>query len=57
MSIDLMMPSNHLIVCRPLLPSIFPSIRVFSNESALHIRVFILAINTGRKQEGVEGGI
>ena len=33
------MPSNHLIVCRPLLlPSIFPSIRVFSNESALHIR-------------------
>ena len=35
-----MMPSNHLILCRPLLllPSIFPSIRVFSNESALHIR-------------------
>ena len=34
------MPSNHLIFCRPLLlpPSIFPSIRVFSNESALHIR-------------------
>ena len=33
-------PSNHLILCRPLLflPSIFPSIRVFSNESALHIR-------------------
>ena len=40
MSIQLMMPSNHLILCRPLilLPSIFPSIRVFSNESALHIR-------------------
>ena len=40
MSIELMMPSNHLIPCRPLLllPSIFPSIRVFSNESALHIR-------------------
>ena len=37
MSIELVMPSNHL--CRPLLsPSIFPSIRVFSNESALHIR-------------------
>ena len=38
--IDLVMPSNHLILCRPLflLPSIFPSIRVFSNESALHIR-------------------
>ena len=34
------MPSNHLILCRPLLliPSIFPSMRVFSNESALHIR-------------------
>ena len=40
MSIEAMMPSNHLILCRPLLllPSIFPSIRVFSNESALHIR-------------------
>ena len=40
MSTELMMPSNHLILCRPLLllPSIFPSIRVFSNESALHIR-------------------
>ena len=40
MSIESMMPSNHLILCRPhlLLPSISPSIRVFSNESALHIR-------------------
>ena len=39
MSIELVMSSNHLILCRPLLllPSIFPSIRVFSNESALHI--------------------
>ena len=39
-SIELMMPSNHLILCRPLLllPSTFPSIRVFSTESALHIR-------------------
>ena len=39
-SIELVMSSNHLILCRPLLllPSIFPSIRVFSNESALHIR-------------------
>ena len=39
MSIESMMPSNHLILCRPLLllPSIFPSIRVFSNESALPI--------------------
>ena len=40
MSIELVMPSNHLILCRPLLllPSIFPRIRVFSNESALRIR-------------------
>ena len=39
MSIELVMPSTHLILCRPLLlPSIFPSIRVFSNELALHIR-------------------
>ena len=39
MSIESMMPSNRLILCRPLLlPSIFPSIRVFSNESALRIR-------------------
>ena len=40
MSIDSVMPSNHLILCHPLLllPSIFPSIRVFSNESALCIR-------------------
>ena len=39
-SIKLVMQSNHLILCRPLLllPSIFPSIRVFSNESVLHIR-------------------
>ena len=40
MSIESAMPSNHLILCHPLLllPSIFPSIRVFSNESVLHIR-------------------
>ena len=40
MSIESVMPSNHLILCHPLLllPSIFPSIRVFSNEAALHIR-------------------
>ena len=40
MSTESMMPSNHLILCRPLLllPSIFPSIKVFSNESALRIR-------------------
>ena len=40
MSIESVMPSNHLILCRPLLllPSIFPSVRVFSNESVLCIR-------------------
>ena len=40
MSIESVMPSNHLIPCPPLLlpPSVFPSIKVFSNESALHIR-------------------
>ena len=40
MSIEWVMPSNHLILCCPLLllPSIFPSIRVFSNESVLYIR-------------------
>ena len=40
MSIESMMPSNHLSLCHPLLllPSIFPSIRVFSNESAFHVR-------------------
>ena len=40
MSIESAMPSNHLILCHPLLflPSIFPSIRVFSSESVLHIR-------------------
>ena len=40
MSIESVMPSNHLILCLPVifLPSIFPSIRVFSNESVLHIR-------------------
>ena len=40
MSIELVIPSSHLILCQPLLlpPSIFPSIKVFSNESVLHIR-------------------
>ena len=40
MSIESMMPFNHLVLCHPLLllPSIFPSIRVFSNESVIHIR-------------------
>ena len=40
MSVESVMPSNHLILCRPLLllPSIFPNIKVFSNESVLHIR-------------------
>ena len=41
MSIKLVMPSNHLIFCHPLLllPSIFPRVRIFSNDSALHIRM------------------
>ena len=40
MSVESVMPSNHLILCRPLLflPSVFPSIRTFSSESTLHIR-------------------
>ena len=40
MSIELVMPSNHLILCHPLLlpPSVFPRVRVFSNESVLHLR-------------------
>ena len=50
MSIVSVMPSNHLVLCHPLLlPLIFPSIRVFSNESALYIRwpklICILILN------------
>ena len=47
MSIELVMPSNHLILCRPLLllPSIFPSIRVFSNESALRHQVASIGVS------------
>ena len=54
------MPSNHLILCRPLLlsPSIFPSIRVFSNESSLHIRwpkywSFSFSINPSNECSGL----
>ena len=53
MSLESVIPSNHLILCHPLLllPSIFSSIRVFSNESALHIRgpkasVSVILVNT-----------
>ena len=60
MSIELVMPSNHLILCHPLLllPSIFPSIRVFSNESALHIRLpkywsFSFNISSSNKNPGL----
>ena len=60
MSIELVMPSNHLILCRPLLilPSIFPSIRAFSNESVLHIRwpnywSFSFNISPGCSLEGL----
>ena len=58
-SIELVMPSNHLILCHPLLlPSIFPSIRVFSNESALHIRwpkywSFSFSISPSNKYSGL----
>ena len=58
MSIELVMPSNHLILCRPLLlpPSIFPSIRVFSNESVLSIRwpkYWSFRINLSNKYSGL----
>ena len=60
MSIVLVMPSNQLILCRPLLllPSIFPSIRAFSNESILHIRwpkywSFIFIISPSNEYSGV----
>ena len=60
MSIKLMMPSNHLILCHPfLLPSsIFPSIRIFSNESVLHIRwpkywSFSFSISPSNKYSGL----
>ena len=60
MSIKSVMPSNHLILCRPLLllPSTFPSIRVYSNESVLHIRwpkywSFNLSINLSNEYSGL----
>ena len=59
MSIESVMPSNHLILCRPrLLPSIFPSIRVFSHESALRIRwpkdwSFSFSINPSSEHPGL----
>ena len=56
MSIESVMPSNHLILCHPLflLPSIFPSIMVFSNESVLHTRYpkyWIFSFNTSPSHE------
>ena len=59
MSIELVMPSNHLILCCPLLlPSIFPNVRVFSDESALHIRwpkywSFSCSINPSNEYSGL----
>ena len=59
MSVESVMPSNHLIPCHPLLlPSIFPSIRVFSNESVLHIRwpkywSFSFSISPSNKYSGL----
>ena len=59
MSIELVVPPNHLILCRPLLlPSIFPSIRVFSNESALHIMwpnywIFSFSLSSSNEYSGL----
>ena len=60
MSIELVMPSSHLILCRPLLllPPIPPSIRVFSNESTLHMRwpkywSFCFSINPSKEHPGL----
>ena len=60
MSIESVMPSNHLVLCHPLLllPSIFPRIRVFSNESVFHIRwpkywSFILTISSSIESSGL----
>ena len=59
LSIESMMPSNHLVLCHPLLlPSIFPSMRVFSNESALPIRwpkywSFSFSISPSNKYSGL----
>ena len=60
MSMKSVMPSNHLILCHPCLlpPSIFPSIRVFSNESVLHIRwpkywSFIFSISPSNEYSGL----
>ena len=59
MSIELVMPSNHLVLCRPLFPpSVFPSIRVFSSESAFHIRwpkywSFNFSISPSNKYSGL----
>ena len=59
-SIESIMPSNHLVLCRPLLllPSVFPSIRAFSNELALHIRwpkywSFSFSISPSNKYSGL----
>ena len=60
MSFESVMPSNHFILCRPLLlpPSVFPSIRVFSDESVLHIRwtkywTFSFSISPSRADLGL----
>ena len=60
MSIESVMPSNHLVLCHPLLPlpSTFPSLRVFSNESALHIRwpnyrIFSYSISPSSEYSGL----
>ena len=62
MSIESVMPSNHLILCHPLLlpPSIFPSIWVFSNESVLHIRwpkYWSFSFSTSPCNDGLVGSL
>ena len=62
MSIESVMPSNHLILCCPLLPSIFPTIRVFSNELALRIRwpknrSFSFSISPANEYSGQEATV
>ena len=55
MSVESMMPSNHVIICQPLLrlPSVFGSIRVFANESALHIRYWSFSISPSNDYSGL----
>ena len=56
MSIEALIPSNHLILCRPLLlASVFPSIRIFSNESALHIQSIGASVSVSVLPMNIQG--